>query len=136
MVVSFKTLSSTSPKIALPNCFFKTAFGTADIETALNKDFSSTDIVTKLSEYMMDNVDKISGFHLQAGVAYTFTVTAFNANGSGDQSQHSNDAVFTGIGAPPAPTSTPMPTPRPVSTPTLKMFGVPIATPKPVPAPT
>jgi len=47
---------------------FKTAFNTADIETALTEDFSSTDVVTKLSNYMLDNADKISGFHLQAGL--------------------------------------------------------------------
>ena len=47
---------------------FKAAFGTADIETALNEDFSSTDVVTKLSDYMLEKADKISGFHLQAGL--------------------------------------------------------------------
>jgi len=47
---------------------FKAAFGTADIETALKEDFSSTDVVTKLSDYMLKNADKISGFHLQAGL--------------------------------------------------------------------
>ena len=47
---------------------FKAAFKTADIQTALNEDFSSTDAVTKLSDYMLDNADKISGFHLQAGL--------------------------------------------------------------------
>ena len=47
---------------------FKAAFETTDIETALNEDFSSTDTVTKLSDYMLEKADKISGFHLQVGV--------------------------------------------------------------------
>ena len=47
---------------------FQSAFGTADIESALEKDFSNTDAVTKLSDYMLENAKKISGFHLQAGM--------------------------------------------------------------------
>ena len=47
---------------------FKAAFGTATIEDALDEDFSSTDTITKLSDYMLENADKISGFHLQTGV--------------------------------------------------------------------
>ena len=47
---------------------FKTAFGTATIEDALDEDFSNTDTITKLSDYMLEKADKISGFHLQVGV--------------------------------------------------------------------
>ena len=47
---------------------FKAAFGTATIEDALDEDFSSTDTITKLSDYMLEKADKISGFHLQTGV--------------------------------------------------------------------
>ena len=57
---------------------FKSAFETADIETALDEDFSSTDVIAKLSDYMLENSENISGFHLQAGLrGKLFILNAF-----------------------------------------------------------
>ena len=46
---------------------FESAFS-LEIDSALDQDFGSNDVVNKLEDYMSENIDKISGFHLQTGV--------------------------------------------------------------------
>ena len=49
--------------------FIQSAFPSAsDLDAALTESTSSDDQMEKLATYMLDNADKISGFHLQAGL--------------------------------------------------------------------
>ena len=47
---------------------FESAFPDAGgLENALEQDFGNNDIADQLADYMLENVEKISGFHLQVG---------------------------------------------------------------------
>ena len=56
---------SVSPRLDVD--FFTNAFNTSDFETALSQDFSSTDVMDKLIDYVGKKSTEHSGIHLQVG---------------------------------------------------------------------